>query len=286
MQSLLLVKQWSVPSVSVRKPSHWESEDYDEPTLRIDCVVFNAQGTLLASGGVNRHCHLWRVPSGAPYGSAMNVDCPITSLSFSHDGTLLAACGSEDPTIQVWRVHDQHRILNVVWTADTRVVSFAPPRRAFTHQALLQPSAVREGSNPDTSLPAVASRSSSSPQRPVSSIKGIALSPSLAAVSSSDGVADWIPPAAPSPGKHLLAVGDVEGTISLWTVEVQANGTATCTLQAVPSHGGMSLGVTPETNFVGALLSQQARQVLLPAASDHGLRSSGRGQSGAGACGL
>ena len=80
--------------------------------------------------------------------------------------------------------------------------------------------------------------------------------------------------AQPKPGCHMLAVGDTEGTISLWEIsmnvskekdnshEKQQAGTTAATstaaaraltisyrLLGVPSHRGMSLGFTQETKW-------------------------------------
>jgi WD40 repeat protein len=72
-------------------------------------LSFNADGTMLASGGTDRQVTLWDVQGAKPilvlksYQGELGDQGEISSVVFSPDGTKLAVAG-EDGTVRLWGV--------------------------------------------------------------------------------------------------------------------------------------------------------------------------------------
>lgn len=72
-------------------------------TTRIQAVMFNARGDLLATGSEDGLVQLWSV-AGDTFTQQLTLNHPrLTSLAFNVEGTLLAT-GSLDNTVQLWDV--------------------------------------------------------------------------------------------------------------------------------------------------------------------------------------
>ena len=86
-------------------------------TGQVTSLAFNADGTLLASGGKDHKVDLWNVATrqglGAPFTGHTGT---VTSLSFSQDGRLLAS-GGEDGNLLLWDLDVgswQRRVCSIV----------------------------------------------------------------------------------------------------------------------------------------------------------------------------
>jgi WD40 repeat protein/uncharacterized caspase-like protein len=71
------------------------------PAGSVEALAFNAEGSLLATGGADQTVRLWRVADGTLLGTFSGHTAAIRSLAFSADGILLAS-GSDDRTVQLW----------------------------------------------------------------------------------------------------------------------------------------------------------------------------------------
>lgn len=74
-------------------------------------VVFNPDGTLIATGGRDNRIRLWYSYTGTPvprfYGKG-HSDL-VSSLAFSPDGRWIAS-GSHDDSVRLWRVQDGENV--------------------------------------------------------------------------------------------------------------------------------------------------------------------------------
>ena len=72
----------------------------------VNSVVFNNDGTLLASGSSDTKIKLWNVESRTEIATLKGYSNSIFSVAFNSDGTLLAS-GSDDKTIKLWNVNQE-----------------------------------------------------------------------------------------------------------------------------------------------------------------------------------
>lgn len=114
--NLIAVAVWSggqsrgaITIQRVRDGSHvrtWTAHDYvsgvDGATRS---VAFSPDGTLLASGGVDRTVKLWRVSDGSLVRTMTGHTDFVNVVVFSPDGQTLLS-GSGDQTVRFWRVSD------------------------------------------------------------------------------------------------------------------------------------------------------------------------------------
>ena len=73
---------------------------------RIECLAFNPDGTILATGSRDRTVRLWDTATGLPIGPPLEHRAAVLSLCFSPDGRRLAT-GSADGLARYWRVAPQ-----------------------------------------------------------------------------------------------------------------------------------------------------------------------------------
>jgi len=68
----------------------------------VNSIAFSADGSLIASGGEDRHLYLWDAAGGERLYDLGIQEAAINSVAFSPDGTILAAA-SDDGLIHFWR---------------------------------------------------------------------------------------------------------------------------------------------------------------------------------------
>ena len=66
-------------------------------------VAFNHDGTLLASGSLDKTVKLWDVTTGRLQATLEGHDHAVHSVAFSNDGKLLASA-SYDHTLKLWDI--------------------------------------------------------------------------------------------------------------------------------------------------------------------------------------
>ena len=89
-------------------------------------VSFSPDGTLLASGSMDRTVGLWDVASRQRIATLTGYKGGVLSVSFSPDGTLLAS-GSRDNTVRLWDVASRQRIATLTGhEGEVLSVSFSP----------------------------------------------------------------------------------------------------------------------------------------------------------------
>jgi WD40 repeat protein len=90
------VKLWHVGSGECVKTLSGHSND-------VWSVSFSRDGTLLASGSMDKTVKLWHVGSGECVKTLPGHGEGVASVSFSPNGTLLLS-GSHDTTVKLWQV--------------------------------------------------------------------------------------------------------------------------------------------------------------------------------------
>lgn len=73
--------------------------------MAVQCIAFNPEGTLLASGSEDRTIQLWRTDNHTNVATLKGHTAWVNAVAFSPDGTLMAS-GSSDKTVRLWRVSD------------------------------------------------------------------------------------------------------------------------------------------------------------------------------------
>ena len=71
-------------------------------------VVFNADGTMLASGGEDTSVYIWDVATGSGLFALRGHSGGVNSISWRHDGNQLAS-GSDDGSVMVWELEASRR---------------------------------------------------------------------------------------------------------------------------------------------------------------------------------
>ena len=70
---------------------------------QINCIAFNRDGTIIASGGNGGMVRLWDTASGAQLAAVRGDGIGVKSIAFSRDGTLLASAGW-DGAVRLWGI--------------------------------------------------------------------------------------------------------------------------------------------------------------------------------------
>ena len=91
---------------------------------RIKSVVFSPDGTLLATGSLDKTVKLWDIATGTNIATLEGHTREVESVAFSPDGTLLAT-GSRDRTIKLWDVATRTNIATLEG-GSVHALSFSP----------------------------------------------------------------------------------------------------------------------------------------------------------------
>jgi len=76
-------------------------QQFQGHTKAVRHVVFNPQGTMLASGGDDKSVRIWNVEDGSCRKTVFGHSAAVLALAFSPDGRVLAS-GSFDKTVRIW----------------------------------------------------------------------------------------------------------------------------------------------------------------------------------------
>jgi hypothetical protein len=89
-------------------------------------LTFSPDGTVLASGGLDRALRLWDVVKGKGIGSPLTGHTgAISTIAFSPDGTLVAS-GDEDHWIRLWDVVARRQVAVIDASDEVQSVAFSP----------------------------------------------------------------------------------------------------------------------------------------------------------------
>ncbi|KAI9209594.1 WD40-repeat-containing domain protein [Polychytrium aggregatum] len=96
-------------------------------TANCYCLEFDPRGRYFATGSADAIVSLWDLEEYACLRTFSNLDWPVRTISFSHDGELLAF-GSEDHIIDICHVETGEQIHTIASTAATNTVAWHPNR--------------------------------------------------------------------------------------------------------------------------------------------------------------
>jgi WD40 repeat protein len=123
----------------------WDASSRSQPiggpltghTDEINCVAFNPDGTILATGSNDRTVRLWDLRSRQPIGDPLTGHTGVVlGVAFSPDGTTLATA-STDGTTRLWNVTSRQPVGDPLTMRSGPVtgVAFSPDGRALATTA-------------------------------------------------------------------------------------------------------------------------------------------------------
>uniref|UniRef100_A0A1B6CX87 Uncharacterized protein n=1 Tax=Clastoptera arizonana TaxID=38151 RepID=A0A1B6CX87_9HEMI len=89
------------------------------------CIEFDPLGNYFATGSADALVSLWDVKELACVRTFSRLDWPVRTISFSHDGQLLA-CASEDHVITIDEVETGEKVVDISLDAATFTVAWHP----------------------------------------------------------------------------------------------------------------------------------------------------------------
>jgi WD40 repeat protein len=185
------VRLWSLPEGRhLRTLSGHRNADLDA----VLCLAISPDGKLLASAGTDQTICLWSLPGGQEQATLQGHLGPVQCLAISPDGRTLAS-GGDDQTVRLWRL-PEGRLLET-WQAHSGEVT----RLAVSPDGRLLASVSGGGRGHDHSV-----RLWNIPERK--------------RVKTLDGHGRYVACVAISPDGRTLASGSGDGTVRLWTSEL------------------------------------------------------------------
>jgi WD40 repeat protein len=112
------------------------------PTEVVDGAAFSPDGTLLVTAGMTAGARLWDVLTGRGLGTLEPDGKPVTDMTFSPDGKIIAGTEDGSGTVGLWDPHTRQRIAQVrntstggpvtmlAFSADSTTVAVADPNGA------------------------------------------------------------------------------------------------------------------------------------------------------------
>ncbi|MEM6469495.1 MAG: protein kinase [Planctomycetota bacterium] len=82
-------------------------------TLQLNCVTFNASGTLMATGSKDGRVIIWNPANGEQMSVFHGSDASVMALVFSNDGRRLFSAG-QDGTVRIWDLKTSQDIFQLV----------------------------------------------------------------------------------------------------------------------------------------------------------------------------
>ena len=85
---------------------------------KIQCVVFSADGTRIATAGWDKTARLWDIATGRPLGQPMKHDREVCCMALSPNGTRIATASPDKPTGTGWDIRTRSWTVRL-WDATT-----------------------------------------------------------------------------------------------------------------------------------------------------------------------
>jgi WD40 repeat protein len=108
---------------------YWTGPDTDVVlrgnTAPVRQIAYNADGSLLASAGLDGTVRLWHMPEGTAYAVLRGHRAAVWDVDFSPDGARLVSAGG-DGTLRLWDVRTEESLWTVPLGMTIEVVSFSP----------------------------------------------------------------------------------------------------------------------------------------------------------------
>ncbi|MDR2675203.1 MAG: hypothetical protein LBC18_10180 [Opitutaceae bacterium] len=166
--------------------------------ISLDVLALSADGGLLAAGGADNAVKLWRLPDGAPAGALEGHQKFLRFAAIGQDGKQLVS-GSDDRVVNVWSLPDG-ALLKTLKEIEAQSAAVSPDGKLLA--ATEPPKGTRRGGLPLSGFHASLRRLPDG--EIVTRFEGLTLATMRCS--------------AITPGNALLATGDGNGNIKLWSL--------------------------------------------------------------------